>query len=140
MYFKNKESGLITQFGIEQGDDWETPTQEEIDAFNLEKDRATKLTVLRTDFMAFCDSGFLYNGNTFCLKEPLHILEADAAGSNKFFDVDSVEVDFIDTAGFTAFKNALLKEKDRILKKYHTLKKQISDSQDPLSIAINFTA
>ena len=134
MYIKNNANGDIGK-SVHLQDGYSLATQEEIDAYILTQDKKIKLRELKDYRYNFCVSGFSYNGNTFDLEDVLSIFEAKESNRNKFFNLNSAEVDFTDTAGFDSFKSALLIEKDRIMVKYHNYKKKIDDCAT--SAAIN---
>lgn len=54
MFLKNKITGVIAQFAIAQGDDWEELTQSEINSYKFEQNRASK-TVQCLEYLAKTD-------------------------------------------------------------------------------------
>ena len=126
MYIKNNITSLIGR-ATYLPDGYSLPTQEEIDTYLLAVAKKDKTSELSQSLTAFCEAGFSYSGNIFCLRNVQHIFEAEESGENKFHTSSSVEIDFVDASSFDSFKSVLLIEKNRIMKKYHTYKKQIND-------------
>ena len=133
MYLKNDITSEINKFNNPQVG-WSAASQEEIDAYLLSQAVNNKIDVLIFDFNAFLDVGFLYNEDTFLLTDcgVNNILLKSGCPSGmpdryKYFDIDNVQIDFVNNDGFTAFKDAIFSEKDRIMTKYNDYKKEIDD-------------
>jgi hypothetical protein len=150
MLYKNAVTGNFAEFGIAQGGDWIEATQEEIDAYEFTRQKSAKLKALLSGLDSFCCAGFTYKGNTFCLSDRSlsNILVKDECSAGmtdryKYYDIGKAQVDFTDAVGFSAFKEAMLEEKDRVMRLYNSLHKQIDDCANQASlnaVTINFAA
>jgi len=114
---------------------WTDATQEEIDAYLLEEAKATKLITLNVDREDFCYAGFAYSGNTFCLSDEStqnivlkNTLPVGSTDRYKYYDVTDVQRDFADASGWDAFFEAIIPEKDRVMRYYCATKKEINDA------------
>lgn len=68
MYLTNLSTLEVGIFSRPQAG-WRDSTQEEIDADLLDKAKLAKIEVLGNAKTAFCGTGLLYDGNTFCLSD-----------------------------------------------------------------------
>lgn len=65
MYLTNETTEEVGEFGLLQ-DGWRESTQEEIDAYLLDKAKGNKLAELKSDFAAFQEAGYEYTGTIVC--------------------------------------------------------------------------
>ncbi len=156
IYLKNDITDEIGYFGNYQpgwspasAEDPPVP-QPEIDAWLLTNAKIIKLQVLKADKTAFCDVGLLYSGDTFCLSDIStsniilkNTLPAGATDRYKYYDITDVQRDFTDAAGWDAFFDTIIPEKDWIMRYYCATKKEINDAADMTAldaIIIDFSA
>jgi hypothetical protein len=149
MYLKNDTTGDIAEFAKPQTG-WSAATQEEIDAYLLSGAKVDKINQLKLDLSDFCEAGYVYLTWSFCLSDEStnNITLKDLAPAGmpdryKYFDMSNTQRDFTDASGFTAFKDAIFTEKDRIMVKYNNYKSQInacSTVAEVDAITISFSA
>lgn len=111
---------------------WRLATQPEVDAYLLGLARDQKYLDLKSALYAFLNAGHLYQTKTYLLSDNncsnislTAALPGGTAGEFEFCDIDNELVDFVDSAGFTAFADSIRVEKDRVMKKYNAYKVEI---------------
>jgi hypothetical protein len=118
-------------------------------AKSLEIAKGAKKVELTDKFNLFCAAGFLYNGNTFdfsiAVIENINLKLNCPLGMTdrfKFCDKGHKLVDFVNDAGFNAFKDAIFSDWDRTMLYYNEVKEEIDGCQTVAevdSIIIVFT-
>ncbi len=138
MYLKKVTSGEIGAFANYQ-DGWlpanseDAPVpQEEIDIWLMGIAKKQKVSILKTALKLFQIAGFVYLTHTFSLFpdnvnniKTVQDLSASNPDRYKFCDITHALRDFVDEAGYIVFKDAILDEYDRIMKKYNAYRVQI---------------
>lgn len=157
MYLEKDATGEIAIFANYQSE-WSPATsedppvsQEKIDAFELKRAKKTKVAILRKeDLNGFLLAGYIYEEHTYSLTDKTtdniqlkNTCSLSMPDRFKFCDNANVLVDFTDAAGFVAFLEAALAEKDRVMVKYNAYKIQITaciNVAEVENIIIDFSA
>ena len=155
MYLKNDISGEIGTFTNPQ-EGFSIPTQAEITAFLLGRAKITKIQLLKNLKDKFLKPGHLYNSKRFALEKIEDIVNLTMKGTllssaqdrYKYDDKNGDSINFTDTAGMTTFRETMLTEWDRVIRKEIAYKKlinacnSISGPETPIldDIIINFSA
>lgn len=138
MYLEKDATGEVAIFANYQTD-WspanpEDPlvSQEKIDAFELERAKKAKIATLKKDLNDFLLAGYIYDEHIYSLTDRTtdniqlkNTCSLSMPDRFKFCDNANMLVDFTDAAGFVAFLEAALAEKDRVMVKYNAYKIQI---------------
>lgn len=149
-WYKNDATGGIGRFSSKQGSGWTLMTQEEIDADLLNEAKLVKINTLKSYLSAFEDAGLVYltwvfglsdnSTNNIVLKD---VAPAAMTDRYKYYDMSYTQRDFADATGFTSFKDAMVTEKDRIMRKYNSYYSKIEACANVAAvdaITISFTA
>ena len=150
-YFKNDETDFTATFGSNVcPEGWSTPTQEEIDAYLLQQAKNDKLATLRSDLYNFEMLGIVYNNWTFDLHmigvenvEMVNEAPLSMEDRYKYFDKGKTQRDFSNESGFSAFKDAVVVERNRIMVKLNGYEASIqaaSTIAEINAITIDFSA
>lgn len=150
VYYKSNQNGGIGVFKSDPGIGWTKLTQEEIDYFLLKQAKLAKLEVLKIKKYSFCNAGFLYSENTYCLSDAStsniilkNSLPPSATDRYKYYDNAGSQINFTNQVGWNVFFNAIVPEKDRIMRYYCSTKTAINEAADISAlhaIIINFSA
>lgn len=110
--------------------------------------QAAKILELKADRDTFFAAGHIYNGDTFKINGATTInidmkdgMPLSAPDRFIFSDILHKPVDFIDEAGFHAFREVMDEESDRVWRKYNNYREQIASctlAQQVRDIIISF--
>lgn len=133
MYLKKiaSDSIRIAEFANKQNG-WIELSDDELNDHLTKLAKNDKIADLKQMLNDVRIAGYQYQGNSFdidnaAIENILLKSQCPSTMSNryKFYDKDKNQVDFIDDAGFEAFKDAILSRKDYIMVHYNKLYKDI---------------